>query len=432
MSSYNEQIKGRLDSVSASYCVAKWKQVTVLLQSGQTHSCHHPQPHKVPLDELASNPSALHNTVHKKLQRKLMLEGKRPVECDFCWRVEDLGGVSDRILKSGSDWSQEHIERLAFLPWNHDVSPSYLEVSFSNVCNMACAYCGPINSTRWQKDIYEHGPYNSSEHSQKGGPRIFRDDNNPYLQAFWKWLPTIYGDLSAIRVTGGEPLLSPDTFRLLEYVLENPNPELMVAVNSNLNVDPSIIHTLTNLLGRLNGKVRELHAYVSLDTFGEQATYIRDGLDFTLFTENIRKLVEMKHVQVTVMCTFNALSLPSFDKLISYVAELKKEAHVVLDIPYLRYPEFMSVRVLDQDYVVSRLEELIQQAESLVFFSWEVHKLRWLLDWAKSPISEISLKKMRIDFYRFFSDFDRRRGRNFTATFPELANFWSTCQALSS
>ncbi|MCX6102749.1 MAG: hypothetical protein NT000_05730 [Proteobacteria bacterium] len=90
-SSSREQFRNELDAVSPSFCAAKWKQVTVHLQNGLTHSCHHPVPHKIPLKELQLNPSALHNTEFKKQQRKLMLQGKRPAECDYCWRVEGGG-----------------------------------------------------------------------------------------------------------------------------------------------------------------------------------------------------------------------------------------------------------------------------------------------------------------------------------------------------
>ena len=65
--------KKNLDTISPSFCAAKWKQVTIHLQNGHTHSCHHPSPHKVPLNELQANPSALHNTNHKKEQRKLQI-----------------------------------------------------------------------------------------------------------------------------------------------------------------------------------------------------------------------------------------------------------------------------------------------------------------------------------------------------------------------
>ena len=63
-------VKTKLDEVSPSFCVAKWKQVTMHLQNGHTHSCHHPATHVVPLDEIKINPTALHNSEFKKHQRK--------------------------------------------------------------------------------------------------------------------------------------------------------------------------------------------------------------------------------------------------------------------------------------------------------------------------------------------------------------------------
>ena len=60
------QVKKELDAVGCGFCLAKWTQVTMHLGSGITHSCHHVGAHKIPLDELAVNPSALHNTNFKK------------------------------------------------------------------------------------------------------------------------------------------------------------------------------------------------------------------------------------------------------------------------------------------------------------------------------------------------------------------------------
>ena len=73
------------------------------LQTGETHSCYHPQPHKIPLHELKENPSALHNTWEKKMERKQMLAGERPEGCQYCWNVEDMGDdyISDRHIRNG-------------------------------------------------------------------------------------------------------------------------------------------------------------------------------------------------------------------------------------------------------------------------------------------------------------------------------------------
>ncbi len=65
-----EKIQTELSKVSPSFCIAKWSNVTVHLESGTTHSCHHPKVHRVPLQELKNNPAALHNTSFKVAQRK--------------------------------------------------------------------------------------------------------------------------------------------------------------------------------------------------------------------------------------------------------------------------------------------------------------------------------------------------------------------------
>ena len=64
-----------VNAASPTFCLAKWHHVTLYLQTGETHSCYHPAPHKIDLREIKNNPSALHNTSHKKLERKEMLNG---------------------------------------------------------------------------------------------------------------------------------------------------------------------------------------------------------------------------------------------------------------------------------------------------------------------------------------------------------------------
>ena len=57
-----DNAKQQLDAISPSMCYAKWSQVSMHLTNGMTHSCYHPPTHKIDLQELAENPTALHNT----------------------------------------------------------------------------------------------------------------------------------------------------------------------------------------------------------------------------------------------------------------------------------------------------------------------------------------------------------------------------------
>ena len=92
---YVQSVRQQLDTISPTMCAAKWLQSTIHLEIGETHSCHHPPRHKVPASELAANPGALHNTEHKKRERKKMLAGERPAECAYCWRAEDSAPYRD-------------------------------------------------------------------------------------------------------------------------------------------------------------------------------------------------------------------------------------------------------------------------------------------------------------------------------------------------
>ncbi len=137
-----DKTKEKLNTIGCGFCLAKWTQVTMHLQTGLNHSCHHPTPHFIPVEEISRNPSALHNTRYKKFKRKEMLEGIRPKECDYCWNVEDnSNSYSDRIYKSTEPWSAPHFEEIANSNWRDDFNPRYVEVSFSNTCNFKCSYC---------------------------------------------------------------------------------------------------------------------------------------------------------------------------------------------------------------------------------------------------------------------------------------------------
>ena len=186
-----------LNSISCSFCAAKWYNASLHLGHGYTNSCHLPLPHPIDLEEIKTNPSALHNTKHKKEMRRMMLTGIKPAECSYCWKVEDIGrnNVSDRVYKTAI-YTEEDIQKAATMPWEEDVTLRTLEISFDRTCNFACSYCNPGFSTTWVKDIKKFGPYRNIQSDGRGHfiddspwakSAADKEENNPYIQAFWKW-----------------------------------------------------------------------------------------------------------------------------------------------------------------------------------------------------------------------------------------------------
>jgi organic radical activating enzyme len=450
--------KQQLDNVSSSFCVAKWKQVTMHLQNGHTHSCHHPRTHLVSLDEIANNPTALHNSEFKKEQRKLMLNGERPNECDYCWKVEDQGdNLSDRIYKSTEPWARPHIDDIVSKPWNDNVDPSYVEVSFGNVCNFKCSYCAPHISSQWMEEIEKYGAYPTTDRfnnlewikSQKMMPIPNKDDNQ-YVEAFWKWWPTMYKNLKHFRITGGEPLLNKNTFKVLDYIIENPNPDLEVSINTNLNPPVEVFDKFLEKIKIIidEKKVKNFKLFTSAEAYGKQAEYIRHGMNYDEWLSNMHKAFRViPKIQFTVMSTYNILSLPSYTRFLNDILEIKNmygkydnlRAPILLDIPYLRFPDHQAIFIIKKDMLNMIYDQVTHMYKNLeypnwsgttnqAFFEFEADKLKRIYYLARDHKENEQTNISRRNFAIFVDEHDRRRGTNFLETFPELGDFYSFCK----
>ena len=450
-----KKTRDQLNTVSPSFCLAKWYQSTLHLQYGHTHSCHHPRTHNVPLEELKTNPSALHNTEFKKSQRKLMLQGTRPKECQYCWNVEDLGfeHYSDRSSKSHEPWALPYLDMTAKMTGEENVNPTYLEVSFSNVCNFKCSYCSPAYSSAWMEEIESKGAYPTSDKfnnlewlKQQNKMPIPNREHNPYVDAFWKWWPELYKSLKVFRITGGEPLMSKDTFRVLDYINDNPNTDLELAINSNGCVPNKLFDQYIDKMKRitLDNKIGLTRLYTSVDTYGTQAEYIRDGLNFNQWYDNTcRVLEELPLTKITIMCTTGLLSLPNLHKLLELIAPLKTQFYsddrrvpITIDTAILRHPSYLSGVVAPTSYA-NMLDKAVNVMNTNAethdnaykgFFDFEIAKLKRFQEYVAAgpnPGERLNIQQVRKDFVSFVNEYDKRRNKNFTKTFPELEEFYN-------
>lgn len=446
-----DEMKKKLDSVSPCFCMAKWMHVTIHLMTGHTHSCYLPPTHKIPLEEIKANPSALHNTNYKKEQRKKMLKGERPSECGICWSIEDLPGeqTSDRHMRAVDSWTLPFFDQMSKSTGDENVNPTYVEVSFSSACNFKCSYCSPHVSTSWMEEVRKLGGYKMADNQQhqylpwfeQEGLLPIDEEVNPYVEAFWKWWPDLVKDLMFFRITGGEPLLSAQTFKVMEWINANPAPNLELSINSNLGAPEKQFTRFLKLLKPMidEKKVRAFILHTSVDTYGDQAEYIRHGMNFKTFENNLcRYLDENTGSSVAFMCTFNNLSVTGFRRFIDWVISLRKrygKRAILLDIPHLQGPVWQTARILTSDYhqiMEDNIEYMKGRVDDGEIMLAEVIKMERILEWMKSPMPESELITAQKNFYHFFSQHDQRRGTNFIATFPEMSGFWDRCRKLAT
>lgn len=412
-----------LSSQGPTFCLAKWLQVTLDLEHGTTHSCHHPKRHLIPLEGLQENPAQLHNTLYKKRMRGFMMEGLRPRECFYCWDLEDINpkALSDRLIKSTDDWAFERLNEVLTAP-QKDFSPSYLELMFSSKCNLSCAYCMADVSSKIFQEMNQLGPYPVRQNDHRASELKIISNPNPYQEAFWKWFPQILPSLRYLRLTGGEPFLVDETLKLLNFIEEHPQPVLQLAINSNCSLPWDKIHPYVSKLKSLleNKSLKGIELYASVDTAGEQAEYIRSGLDYKLFLQNIENFkIEIPELQVVIMCTFNVLSFENFPALIKDVETLKaKFENVILDISILKNPEYLRPEILYSTFKNKLSKIKLDQSN---FCSHERDKWNNLLTLLEEGQKRADLENLKTDLKSFLKEYDKRLNFEFSKCFPDSA-----------
>ena len=437
-----------IDIKSASFCAAKWYNATIWLGSGQTTSCHHPLPHAIDVEAIKTNPSAIHNTPRKKEERHMMQQGERPAGCEYCWKIEDIADqedasdeiISDRVYKTVIYEDKDLDEAFNTRP-EQDVNLQTLEIAFDRTCQFACSYCNPAFSTTWVRDIHRNGPYtnlvsdgrNHFTHTHDSSQLYTINDVNPYVEAFFKWWESdLHKTLKELRITGGEPLMSGYTWRLIDWFQTNRGKSTTrLAINSNLGFEQD---KLERLLDATEGI--ELDLYTSNESINQHAVYIRDGLDWDQWTSNVTYLLDSGRLRgLHVMCTINALCLLSLPEFLWSIVELKKKYgkdSINFSLNILRFPSFQSPLILPIEMRKQYAEELqrFNAVGGMYIHEYEYNQVDRLIDYLRtveSPHSgALSREILQRDFKNFYEQYDQRRDKDFRTTFPQLAEWYDT------
>jgi len=425
---YLDHVRDRNNKISSSFCAAKWYNSTVWLSNGRTASCHHPQAHYIPSKEIFDSPSALHNTNFKKEIRKQMLEGTRPDECNYCWRVEDADKEvhSDRTYKSAL-YTDKEIEEIKNIPWDQDVDPKTLEISFDNLCNLACSYCNAEFSSTWSNDIKKNGMYkemktdggmtyqNDGSHAYAFEPK--RPQDNFYIRRFFEWFDeSLRYNLQELRVTGGEPTRSPQFWELVEKCQDE---KFKFAVNSNLIMDQKRLDKLIDC----SKKFKEFDLYTSCEAHGDHAELLRAGLDYNMWLNNLKQFAEKSNsTQITIMMTISWGCLFSITKFLDDIIELKKQFnnknYFNLSVNLLRFPSFQSVNVLPSIIKQSKADEIDDWITNNKEFlkADEANQLQRLVSYLrkvdKSYDDTDTTENKENDFKKFFTQYTERRNQD--------------------
>ena len=187
------------------------------------------------------------------------------------------------------------------------------------------------------------------------------EEENPYVEAWWKWWPEVSKTLNILRITGGEPLMHKSLWDLFDKLEEDPKPHIQIEVNSNMGVKPALVQKLTEKVKLLKAgnKIRSFKLYTSIDTWGPRAEYARTGLDIKLWEENLDYYLSNTGWPVTFMITFNIFSVTSFTLLLEKILEWRTKYNstanetqwqrIRFDTPHLKEPSIYDMNILPKE-----------------------------------------------------------------------------------
>ena len=275
-----------------------------------------------------------------------------------------------------------------------------------------------------------------------GDRKVMPQNDNPYVEAFWKWWPELYPQLRHFRMTGGEPMMDKNTFKVFDYVIANPKKDLHLNVTSNFcPPTPALGDRYFNMVKTMcdGAMIEHFMQFVSLDAWGERAEYIRNGMDFGTVWSNVhRYLHDIKgYNSITFIITMNNLSVSSLKELLENILRLREKysttyQRVWFDTPILRFPVWQHIGLLDESFN-HYFEEAIQfmkdhqhDSDMAGFRDFEIAKLTRTYRIMQQGLE--NKEQHLANFWRFFRTHDSRRETDLLGVFPEYKDWFKLCQ----
>ena len=402
------------------FCSFRWTDTLIDLGKGRVHSCCKTPSFVVGGAEiLEKDTEVFENSSYLKQRRQEMLDGVKHQDCDFCW------SRSEKNIFHNRQKSTSQAEYFGGSKANLEGKTKILEIVLGNLCQMKCLYCGPEFSSTWE-----------SAEAGSGKPVTTNEDRlRLFKKAFFRFLPLRIQEIEELNFIGGEPLLQNDFFKILKIVSEQKraqNQPLKVYVVTNLSVPGKYMTKFLDVLNELPQQV-EIILSPSLDNTGPQAEFVREGLNWKRFNENLEMALVHKQLKcLRFVNTLNSLSVTGLSDFLRYCQGLREkwpEIELEIVANTVDQPRHFSPIVLDSRFV-SYLEESLSLLESnQIFTSSSQQDLRSLVESLIPTISNERVDekwiKARQDFRYWAGEQEKNRKVQFLNVFPEYREFLS-------
>jgi len=396
-------------------CQYKWAWSTIFLNTGTTASCHRCKHYDFNTETIKD----FHNLPGKLEDREKMLQGIWPGNgCEYCRDIEVSGGLSDRTAFTNKEAGILPPE-LQSNSMAVKVTPTILEVYFSNLCNQSCVYCRPSFSSVIENEVRKYGPsqYNSN---YSDWLRDDRQNYKTYRDKFFEWMVENGNKVVMFKMLGGEPFYQEEFDMILDFFDKNPCPNLSWHIFSNLNHEPGKFRGKLDKVNKLieEKKLKSMMIICSIDCWGPDLEYVRYGLNIDWAEKNILTLLNCSGVDIQVHATITALSMPSMYILAEKIREWSKIKAIHFHWNTVHTPACFDIYHFGDEFVkdMDRFIDVIKSEKSENMLVQDtVYGIR-----AKMLSSQIDKTQVN-NLYQFLNELDVRRRDDWRKRLPHIA-----------
>ena len=430
-----EKEKNFFPKTTDPQCLLKWNWSTLLLNEGTTRSCHRCLREPIDLE----NFDDFHNLPHKIKEREIMLSGKWPTvenggsgHCNHCKKVEDAGGISDRI--NMLDMPNQSPPELEVDPRATSVTPRILEILLNDTCNLKCVYCGPAFSSQWQSEIKKYGALTDPDGKPIQGRTptssgMFKSKEQPaYLSKTTDWLRRNAHKLARLHLQGGETFYQSELDDILDALEDQEARHLELNIISNLMVKEKDFVSRIERIKKLcaDRKIGRFDLTASIDGWGPEAEYARTGLDCDHFEKLFSYIVEQKWITTHVNLTMTAMTVRTLPQLVTKILHYReKNPKISIRAGALTGSPFLHPAVFGRKFWMdsypnnnSYLQDILSVWPKVDHH--DVNQMQELKSIFETIPNEMPEKNMLRYFKHYLDQLDKRRNTNWRKVFPYL------------
>ena len=332
-------------------CSKSWTDVNIDFKTRKLGHCCKSVYYDLPSEY---SPDFIDNSPLIQERRKQTLDGIQHPDCFECWR--DIANGNKPYKDFQNEW--DNFDNA--IPEKPQVN--YIEIELDSTCDLSCLYCSAEVS---------------SKIAQEEGIKV-QDLTNDYdIENVKTWLKQIIeqaDDEITISFSGGEPTSSKFFYRLMEFINTLDSSKLRLDVITNANSKPFLFEKFITEIEKFQGI---MNISISNESFKEDSSLIRYGLDWERFEKNVRAYAAHNKVQhINLSINVPSIGLPTFSEYLIWIYNTLTEYDVSFGLcgSMINFPEELDVAILPVDckkYVDPALEFFTELQHSPNFWDRE-------------------------------------------------------------